>query len=92
MNNRGVSFNGDLFVEPHDTHAENVYSNWYVKTKYLEATAGAVSNRITMTFDLAMLKNKKHKVDNMVKNTWNIITIADNAEIQGTWLLQDKRR
>ena len=51
----GVTFSGDLFVGPHDTHVENVLSNWYGKTKYLEATSGAIGNQIAVTPDLAML-------------------------------------
>ena len=64
--------------------AENMNSNLYVKTKYLEATAGAINNQIGVSSDLAMLNNKKLKVDSIGKNASNKITITDNVEIQGT--------
>ena len=79
-----VQVNGDLSVGSSDIHAENVNSNAYVKTKYLEATAGAVSNQIGVTSDLAMLNSKKLKVDSIGTNASNKVTIADNVEIQGT--------
>jgi hypothetical protein len=50
-----LQVNGDLSVGSNDTHAENVNSNLHVKTKYLEATADAGDNQITVMSDLAML-------------------------------------
>ena len=52
-----VLVNGDLDVGSNDIHAENVNSNSYVKTKYLEATAGA--SQIVVSSDLAMLNRKE---------------------------------
>ena len=72
-----VKVNGDL-------DAENVNSNWYVYTKYLEATTGAIDNQIGVSSDFAILNNKKLKVDSIGKNGSNKVTITDNVEIQGT--------
>ena len=79
-----IQINGDLSVGSSDTHSENANSNWYVKTKYLEATAGAMDNQITVTSDLAMMNSKKLKAGGIGKNTSNKIIIADNVETQGT--------
>ena len=79
-----VLVNGDLYVGSNDIHAENVNSNSHVKTKYLEATAGAIDNQIGVPSDLAILGNKKLKVDRKGKMFANKVTIADNVEIQGT--------
>ncbi len=87
-----VQVNGDLPVGSSDAHAENVNSNLHVKTKYLEATAGAVDNEVTVTSDLAMLNNENLKVDRTGKNTSNKITIVDNVEVQRTLTIAGQQR
>ena len=77
-----VLVNGDLDVGSNDIHAENVNRNSYVRTKYLEATAGASQTGVSS--DVAMLNDKKLKVDQIGKNGSNKVTITDNVEIQGT--------
>ncbi len=57
-----VQINGDASVGSRHTHAGNTNSNWYVETKYLEATTGAISKQIGASSDLAMLSNKKQKL------------------------------
>jgi hypothetical protein len=74
-----VQVNGDLFVGSNNIYAESVNSNLYVKTKYLEATAGAISNQIGVSSDLAKLSNTKPEVDSIGKNASCKITITDNA-------------
>ncbi len=51
--------NGDQSAGSRDTHAENVNSTWYVKTKYLEATTRAINIQIGVSSDLAILNCKK---------------------------------
>ena len=46
-----VQVNGDLSVGSSDLHAENVNRNLHVKTKYLEATAGATDNQTGVSSD-----------------------------------------
>ncbi len=58
-----VQVNCDLSVGSSDTHIENANSNLHINIKYLEATAGAVVNQITVTSDLAVLGSKELKVD-----------------------------
>ena len=55
----------------HDLAAENLDSDLYVKTKYLEATAGAIDNQTGVTSDLTMLSDKKLKVDFIAKSSEN---------------------
>ncbi len=63
-----VQVNGDLSAGSSETHAENVKSNWCVKTEYLEATAGAISNQVGVSSNLAILNNKNLKVDRVRKD------------------------
>ena len=79
-----MNVEGDMDLGSHDLAAENIYSDSYVKTKYLEATTGAISNQIGVTSDLAMLNNKKLKVDLIGKSSENKITVYDNLNVLGT--------
>ncbi len=77
-----VQVDSDLSVGSSDIYAENANSNLYVKTKCLEATAGAVDNQIAATFDLAMLNNRKLKIDVIgEKKTSYKDTIVENVEM-----------
>ena len=77
-----VQINGDLSVGSSDRFAESVNSNWHVKIKYLEAAAGAINIQIGASPDLAILailNNRKTKVDRIGKSTSNKATIADSV-------------
>ncbi len=52
---------GDLLVDPYDPHVESFMSNWRIKIKYLGATAGAISARSGVAFDLEMLSNRNRQ-------------------------------
>jgi hypothetical protein len=82
-----IMVTGGLDVGSSDIHAENVNSNLCFKTKYLEATAGAIDIQFGASSDLAMVGSKKLKVDKVRKMFANKVSIADNVEIQGSLII-----
>ena len=64
-----MNVEGVMDLGSHDLAPENVYSDSYVKTKFLGATAGATGNQIGVTSDLALLESKKLMVDYTARNS-----------------------
>ena len=75
---------GDMDLGSRDLAAENVYSDSYVKTKFLEATAGATGNQIGVTSDLALRNSKKLIVDYIARSSKDKITVCDYLHVLGT--------
>ncbi len=85
-----VQVNGDLSVSSSNIYAANAKSKLYVKTKYLEATAGAISNQMGVSSDLAMV-NKKMEVGSIAKNaSRQILPSLMTWTFRALWALEEK--